>query len=485
MFKSNIIDILKSFSKEEMREFGNFVRSPFFNTSQSVVKLFDQLRLFYPEFNDTGLDRKIVYKNIFGKAKYNDGLLRVLISNLTKLAKEYLIFVNSRNNSLNQKLFLLNELNVRKLEKLFPLARKDAENYFKKLPSTDVWYFHDKAFLEDNIYVFNQWSRSRSKKKNNISDDEQLKKIMDNFTRFYLIGCLGMILKVIFINKYGKIKINLPFAGDILEILEARIEEFSDVPVINFHLNEILLLTKGGRKYFETLKEIFINETGQYIYLKIYSLHNILQRYASLQILKGKLSYKKEKLMLYKLAIAKKVLKNPDTYCIDTNNFLSIVNTALELKETGWAELFISENQVLLATEAKDDVKNVSLSNILFKRKEYEQALELLNKVKTKKIELLISVKILLLKIYYELNMFIEAYMVVDTFRHLLPKAEKIYFSPVVYHSHKNFLKYYSTLIKAHEKDQPEKKLEVLNEVKKEFEIAERPWLMEKAQKSI
>lgn len=111
------------------------------------------------------------------------------------------------------------------------------------------------------------------------------------------------------------------------------------------------------------------------------------------------------------------------------------------------------------------DLTGISQSYILFTGKEYGRALKILNKVKTKKIELLISVKILLLRIYYELNMFIEAYMILDTLRYLLPKAETIYFSPVVYQENKNFLKHYSTLIKAHEKDQPEKKFFLLNEL--------------------
>jgi hypothetical protein len=138
------------------------------------------------------------------------------------------------------------------------------------------------------------------------------------------------------------------------------------------------------------------------------------------------------------------------------------------------------QNRDLLDPGIKDDVANISLSNLLFKRKNFEQALELLAKVKTKKTELLINVKMLLLKIYYELDMFIEADMVLDTLRHLIPKAEKFYFSPQVYQSKKNFIKYYTTLIKAHEKQQQGKKTEILNDVKKEFIIEERSWFLDK-----
>jgi hypothetical protein len=485
MYKSHIVEILKSFSKEELREFRNFVRSPFFNTSQSAVKLFEQLRLFYPEFNDTRLGKKIVYKDIFGKAEYNDGLLRVIISNLTKLAKEYLIFVNSRNNTFYQKLFLLNELNVRKIEKLFPIARKDAENFIKTLPKTDMMYYLNKSFLDDNIYLFNQWDRRRSNKKTSLSDDESLKNIMGGITRHYLIASLLMIRKLIVINKPGKIELNLPFTENILEVLESRIEEFSDTPIIKLHLNEILLLTKGGRKYFQFLKEDLLNKSEQYDIIINYSLHTILQRYAYIQTLKGKHSYNKEKLLLYKVAIKKNILKNPYVKYFDPSTFLSVINAAVDFNELSWTDKFINEYQKYLDPRLKDDLISISHSYILFIGKEYEKALELLNKIKAKKVDLLINVKILLLKIYYELDMFIEAYMVLDTLRHLLPKAETIYFSPVVYQGHKNFSKYYSDLIKAQEKNQSDKIFKILKELKKEFTIVERSWLLDKAKKSI
>jgi hypothetical protein len=471
--------MLGRLSQAEINEFGQLVHSPFFNRNQSVIKLYEYLRKLWPDFEPTGSGRKTAYKKIFESPEYNDGFMRVLISKLTKLLEEYLTQVNFRERPQTQKIFLLTELNLRKLEREFRSAAKDAEKILLELPQNTMHYYYDKALLEDNKYFFNSWS-TRTKRKSSSQEEASLKLIIDNFTRFYLLASLTMYRKVQYIRNYGKINIDLRFIEDVMKTLEVHLEDFNDTPIINLYTNEILLLTKGDRKYFNILKSLFLDESHQLTYVEIYSLHNILQRFLTKQILAGKRGFKNEKLMLYKNAVHRNILVYPFKNHIEEHLFISIVNSALSAAEISWAVTFTAEYAKLLQDEKRHSVEQICLAKIDLELGKYNDSLLRLKNIKTKSSETMFQVKVILLRIYFELSLFDEADLVIDTMRHLFNKAEKTMAS-VILESYRGFLKFYSILIKAKEKNKTQKLEEVYTELKKSRYIEEHPWILKKS----
>ena len=92
MLKSNLLEILRNFSNTELKDFGEYVRSPFFNKNVSTIKLYDYLRKFSPDFDDKKLEKEYTYNKIFAGAHYNDGFMRTIMFNLSKLAEDYLAY---------------------------------------------------------------------------------------------------------------------------------------------------------------------------------------------------------------------------------------------------------------------------------------------------------------------------------------------------------------------------------------------------------
>ena len=144
MLKSPVIKILKTFSKQDMKEFGLFVQSPFFNTNQSVIKLFEQIKKFHPEFEEKIPGKELLFEKTFGKIKYDDSFMRVTVFRLLELAKEFLIHRNLKRNHLLKETILLDEFNFCELydimlksiseleKKTDKLKVKDDEIYFVK-----------------------------------------------------------------------------------------------------------------------------------------------------------------------------------------------------------------------------------------------------------------------------------------------------------------------------------------------------------------
>ncbi|HMQ78307.1 MAG TPA: hypothetical protein PKE39_00890 [Ignavibacteria bacterium] len=90
MNNSGLILLVKSLDKTRLKELNSFIRSPYFNTNKALIKLFEYIRKQFPEYPAEKLEKEYVFKKLFGKAEYNDGFFRVLMSNLQQLTEEYL-----------------------------------------------------------------------------------------------------------------------------------------------------------------------------------------------------------------------------------------------------------------------------------------------------------------------------------------------------------------------------------------------------------
>src|SRR5438552_1897987 len=132
MLNSNLLKLLAKFTPSEMKEFGEFASSPFFNKNENVIKLFEYVRKYYPDFENKKLEKENAFSKIFPKQKYNDGYMRTLMFRLQNLAEEYLSYANYRKKEGALKINLLDELNSRKLEKAFLKALNEQEKEFEE-----------------------------------------------------------------------------------------------------------------------------------------------------------------------------------------------------------------------------------------------------------------------------------------------------------------------------------------------------------------
>ena len=122
MIKSKVIEIIQSLDPEEIKEFGEFVGSPYFNKNTRLTELYELIKKFYPDFTKKSFTKEKLYEKLFPRKKYNDGSMRKLLSGLQSLGEEYLAHSHlDKNNKLQKKLFLLNEFDLRKLDRLFEI----------------------------------------------------------------------------------------------------------------------------------------------------------------------------------------------------------------------------------------------------------------------------------------------------------------------------------------------------------------------------
>ena len=109
MIKSSLLEILRTFSLKEYREFGEYVISPYFNKNEAVIKLYDYIRLHFNDIGSDKFEKEKVFSEIFPNVEYNDGFMRTIMFNLTQLAEDFLAYNNYKTNGINEELHLIKE----------------------------------------------------------------------------------------------------------------------------------------------------------------------------------------------------------------------------------------------------------------------------------------------------------------------------------------------------------------------------------------
>ena len=120
MFKdSKLITLLRTFSKQEIKDFEKFTGSAYFKEDRNLIPLLIAIKKFHPEFRSDELTNEGLYKSIYPDENYNLPKLRILISDLYKTAENFLVYNRLKMNESERTKYLAYELKERGRRKTF------------------------------------------------------------------------------------------------------------------------------------------------------------------------------------------------------------------------------------------------------------------------------------------------------------------------------------------------------------------------------
>lgn len=495
MKNSILVYFLESFSSNEIKEFDDFIRSPFFNKNESVVRLYNYLRKYHPEFPGDKISKELVYSKLFTGTKYNDGFMRKIIFQLSRLAEQYITYASYNKNPVRVKLDFLTEINNRDLPRIFnkhfPQLQKEVDE--NRLP--DHTYFLDKYTAE--VILIGHLNNARYKidlhdKKLSYNDHVILK--MEWLEKYFL----SLAINTYRYLNYEGYTTESAFSDEILDLLINYLIDiqaagksspvYDNNPFLNLHINEIMLMknkdTSGSLEtdsYYHKLKDTLVNGSPGFPVEHRFSLYNILHQHCAYKLLRGFEGYKNERFELDKIALNNKIYKTDFENHFPPPAFAILVRDAAESGEIEWADNFIKDHRDTLDRDNYDTVINISYGLVNFYRGNYRESLDCLNKIKpVKRWEFKLAVKELTMMLYYELSMIQEAFYLADSFRHFVSKLGA-YFPEERVISRNNFLKYYLRLLKIKE-NRSAKGIDEINMdlENKKLVIFNRFWLGEK-----
>ena len=462
MHQSKLIALLRTFSTRELREFKDFIASPFFNKNQELVQFYLYLKKIAPEFPHKKTARQKVYQQVFPKRAYDEKHLNYLMSFTLKLAEQYIGYTKYQQAGILPSCHALSSCLERNLEKHYQNIYTKTTQQLGKNSRRDSAYFYQQYLLSDLAdRHFNQQKIRRF--------DENLQHASDHLDAFYLISKLKYTCEMLDRQKTLSVNYHLGLITHLSAYLESHQEIHS--PGIAIYYQIYLTLTaENGDRHFELLKELLQKHFDQFSSFEMKEMHLMALNFCIRRVREKDERYVKEAFELFRKSIEARFLYENDL--LSPWTFKNIVKLGLRLKNYDWTEQFIRTYKDDLAVEIRENALHYNLADLYYYKKDYGLALEYLQKVEYSDVFYALSSKVMLLKVYYETQEEEALYNLIASFRIYLRRNKLI--SDTVRSTYLNFITLLNQLVKSDGRQMEE----LHQRIEQTEPITDRNWLL-------
>ncbi len=149
---SRLIRLVAILDGQEFRRLGKFVKSPFYNYSQPVIKMYEHLKGLYPDFEGKGLRQEVVWRKLFPNERFSAPKLWRFMAKMIRLLERFLAVMEIETTEQVEKSLYINALSKRNLYKDFEketqslLEEQGAKKY------RDLQYYADHIQFLESMY---------------------------------------------------------------------------------------------------------------------------------------------------------------------------------------------------------------------------------------------------------------------------------------------------------------------------------------------
>ena len=124
MENTNVIKLLRTFSKKEFKDFEGFVHSPAKNRKRDVSRHFDAIKKYYPDFDSPKFIDENFYKVLFPKQKFDKARFAVEAFYLFESACQFLTLLENDKSEVERDFALMRQFIERGMEGSFEKLSK-------------------------------------------------------------------------------------------------------------------------------------------------------------------------------------------------------------------------------------------------------------------------------------------------------------------------------------------------------------------------
>ena len=394
MKKSKLIESFYSLDKKDFRDLHKFVRSPFFNQQEKVIRFYD---LLYEQLVHIQMipQKEKLFKKLYPGEIYDDIKIRLLMSSLNKIIEQYFMYKAFFKDDIKAKTKLTEAYRQRKLFKHFSKSVGEVKSLQERNPFRNAEYFDDQYQIQLEEYQFLS-ANKRTEKLN-------LQEISDTIDITYLATKLRQTCFLLSHQRVYKADYDFGLLPDVINYIENR--GFLSIPAISiYYYCYNSLINPEQVQYFIKFKELLFEHSNKFPVSEVRDLHILAINYCIKRLNEGISEYVQEGFELYKKGLENGYLI--ENKLISRFTYNNIVAMALMMHEYDWTDHFMLEYKNLLEKKYQESTYNFNKARLEYNRKNYDVALKLLKKSDFKDLLNNLISKILLLKIYYELEEF-------------------------------------------------------------------------------
>lgn len=462
--KNNLLfQILEKLPKKEFIQIKRFVSSPFFNTSDKLSMVLAYLINCIKKGKVP--TKQLLFQEIFGStATYDDHKVRLLLSDLLKVVEEYLVYQQIKGNKASRNVALSCYYRKVGLEKHFDRTYKKVVLQLEELPYRNQTYFSLKNKIE-----WEQYELKLSKKRGSIINLQELGQDFDiaYFSSRLRQACFLKAQQVILSMEY-----DFSWIEQIIEHLKEK--KWLSIPAISLYYSAYQLYSSNKEAdNFESLKRQILVHGSLFPPDEIRDIYLLAINYCIRKVNNNQKIYQQESLDLYKAGLA--------SGCFLENGILSkftyanIVAFGLMVQDFDWVANFIVQYKNSLKKEDRNSSFCFNMARLEYtSNKNYDAALEYLQKVNDKDVLNTLNSKVLQLRIYFEIKAFDLLGSHLEAMANFVRRKQVIGFHKENY---TNIIKYTQKLLKLNPFD-AHAHTQLAKDIGFEKVLSERDWLL-------
>jgi hypothetical protein len=417
MREGKLYQAIVQLNGHELNRLHRFILSPFFNRSDAITNLFEWIKADLKQDKKPAITKEELWAICFiPDDTYDDGRFRKLQSDLLRLVEEYYAQEVFEVNPIHKAKYLLEAINVKRLESLQTTALKTAQKLIDAQELRPASFYYYQYEIEQSTFDLYRHKAERSEKSN-------IEEIAINLDRFYLAEKLRYYCTILNHQYLTSSNYKMLFIDEIIQHVEQH--GYHDVPPIKIYY-QILLVYKhpDDRQHYDHLRSLI----REYIHLfpepQVKEILDAAFNYCIQRSNTGNLDFVKELFSLYVESLENKMILVNNQ--ITPWSFKNIVTAGLRLSEFDWVEKFIHEYSLLLDEKHRENAITFNLAQLYFYKKDYLNVIQLLSKVEYDDMTYNLNSKTLLMASYYELDEIEALGSLLDTFRVYLNRNKEL-----------------------------------------------------------
>lgn len=462
MQKSNLIFILRSLSKKELRDFKKWLASPMHNQREDIIKAYDYLTFENYLFDDEAIDKHIIFQKIYPKEPFDDAKMRQVMYFLNQALEKFLVYEHYADDNIRHQTILATIYAKRNLIKPFKKTVNDYEALKSKQIAIPDQHFLFDYFLQKEIFDFTN--------KHERSNQTNLNEVQAALDLYYFINKLRLACASEYYNRVFKKNHQTRLIDEIINVGDV---EIANAPLFQIYVLVYKMIKMPNEEYhYETLKALLQKNTNHLSPKDAREIYLWAINYCSMKINSGRAEFNSEVFTLYKKGIEEGFLIEDNI--ITPFTFKNVISRGILLKEFVWVEQFIEKYQVNLEENSRKGIVDFNLAMLYHAKKDYKKAQRLLITLEVDDLLINLNARFLLIKIYVEQAAFELLEPQLDSMRAYLNRKELIGYHKNMY---KNIISVIKKMLKIRSNDKIAKQ-KLKDEVVELTPLVDKEWFL-------
>ncbi|MBI5402229.1 MAG: hypothetical protein HY959_02415 [Ignavibacteriae bacterium] len=471
-----ILKLLNSLEKGEFSKFRSFSSSVYYCRSRDYSGILNAVDYFKRNgIKPNNYSVRDFYSLAYPGKNYNNKTLRNRLNELTKIFEKYIIAKELEGNYHLNKLLLLKGLNGKKLAKIFEQEYKKV-----KMPKDT----EDKSQLVSELKMQNVYYHREQRNFNRMFEElnRQIDYTLINFLEVFFLGAVEYEIEKTYninptVNLLFDIMVNLK-TDKLIKILEMRNSNSYLITILNYYLYKSIS-ERINTEWFSKFRNILFKNLEKLTDPVKDRYFGYMITYYFLMINSGYSEYLKDVFRLYKLKLRLGLFSELREIRYPSSAFRDYVVVGIRLKKFKWVEEFIRKYSNEVPEEIREEEICLAYSRLYFTKRQFEQAIDLLNKMKSSNYLYILDASRTKLRIFYEISEFEEAFLEIDRIKHYMKNNPGKVARPVRNYT-KEFLDRYHTLLKLRLSPDKNELKYFAPQISESRTLVSKEWFMEK-----